>query len=796
MTGTFDAAFSTRTTRDAHIALCVLVGAGALVFGGVHPHTRVVLGIFATAALARTWARRTRQSHHLSFGLMGSALVMCALWTFFQWVPLPMSVVEVIAPESAQATRAAAAAGQFSAPEWLPLSLAPTRTALGAVTLATYSAVFFLAVDVTRHGWGRLIVLAIEAVALMVLVTAIAHSMFGARSIYGVASMSLEAPFVSSFVNPKHAGALMTIGAIVALGRWLQAEARYHLGIAATLCAGVAATGSRSNLGVVVVSGLFLVWFAQRRKPAHRRRWLEMVVTFAALTILILAVFPGVWSDALSSAGRWRSDIAMHWDVASHVAAHQWWVGIGMGAFHTVAAGYLSSFEGGLLDHAHNLPLQAVADWGVPVALGVALCVGAGLLRACRVLASNLVWVAAGTALVALIIQNLVDFSLYIPGVGLSAVALAGVISGAAQLEESAPPSRGVWRPRRLSSVGVAVLLLATVTMSFHLLGHGRSVYRAQVEHAFKINMPRVVDVATMTGQHPNDYYIFRLAARLALSDGQPGRALGFLHRASELAPHHSGVRFDLARTAVAMNALVTAVDHLAIGARGGPRARARAAEVVARWPMESVAMAQFLVSSSDNAWAVIRHLQLQGLVHKAHTVGMRALRFHRANPRIWLEVLGLCVLLKDLKTLRQLAEEALSRPPDANKRWRFIGHWSRMFKDLLAGQTDTLRERLVTVARTADPRDASRLAIVEAALDVHEERWGAARHALARIHRSSLSPSLLVTYHRLLATLAEQDNDDSTALAHLHKALRHIPGDLATLRSIERLKVRALEPP
>ncbi len=781
----------------------LLIGFGALALGGVHPISCSLLAVGAIAGLAWAWLRYAWEARRVPIGRMGLALLMALGWTFFQWVPLPRELVNVLSPHTIEAATLAALAADTSVPDWLSMSLSPTRTALSWLSLVACTAVFLMSADLARRGRGRALALAVEAVALSVLAVALAHALLGATAVYGLEDAVVESPFVSSFINPKHAGALLLMGSIVALGRWLEASARFHLVIAALLAAGVLATGSRSNLGALVLAWAGLLMIAWYRKRAEGRAWVLLLVTVAALSVLVLAVFPGVWSDVATSSGAWRADIERHWTIGAMVAWDHPWVGTGMGAFHSVAASAVTDFDNGLLDHAHNLPLQMVADWGLPASIAITVVFLGGFLKCVRQVWSNLGLVALGIAVVALALQNVVDFSLYVPGVGLSAAVVAGILSGTSDaMRGRAPAAASVtarsWPSASLASVEVGALVLATALMSHHVIAYGRDAYHARAEVALAEGNPRSVDLATLIAHHPHDYYAFRLAGRVALADRQHSRARGFLVRASELAPRHGGTSLDLARVAIAQNAEVTAVDYLVSAAQAGGKSRSRVLTLVAAWSPESGATAQFLASSASNALSVVNILLTLGKQRDALRVALRAASFHREEPTALLRAVEVAATVRDIGTVEGLAKRALQ---DAASRvrhprpWLVAGHWAKSVAFELSGDAVNAGESLAKATDHSVAADAPRLLLVSAGVAILRAEWSVARRTLQGLEqRLGSSPGLNARFHQLGSLVAEADGRLQKAIAHHHRALTYLPGDATSNQALRRLTRLARE--
>lgn len=788
--------------RDATWWVLGLLLIAALALGGVHPWTRSLLALGALAALAWAWLRYAWLGLRMPLEPMGGALLLASSWTFLQWVPMPAGIVKALAPDTMLAAVEAANAVGGAIPEWLPLSLSPTNSALGLLTLTGYAAVFVVAADLARRRRARTLILAVEAVALVTLAAALAHVAMGATHVYGMDAYAVASPFVSSFLNPKHAGALMMLASIVALGRWLKAEARFHLGIASLLAAGVAATGSRANLGVMIAAWAFLLLLAWRRRAFRARPWLPLVITVAGFAVLVLAVFPGVWSDAATGTGVWRAEIVGHWQVGAAVASEHPWLGTGMGAFGTVASTQMGSFEAGLLDHAHSWPLQMVADWGLPAALAITLLFAWGLFTRVRAVWTNLSLLGLAVALVALVVQNLVDFSAYIPGVGFAAAVVAGTLAGApTAASETAHAGLGAgatgrWPRMSLASVEVGALLLVTVLAATHVLHHGRDAYGAAAETALATNAPDTFDTTSMVQHHPNDYYAFWLSGRMALAAGAAPRAQRLLARSVSLAPNHGGVHLDMARVAVTQKASVTAVDHLIAAAATGHKPRRTAARLVAKWPVASGAVAQFLASGPKNALAVVRHQTLSGQPERAEATIQRALSFHRGSLPVWVVALDLSVASRDKARLGRLADRLAgeaARAEGHRRPWLVTVDWTLAQRALLAGDTIAAKAAVTRAEANAVASDKGRLELARAEIAAVEQNWA--------LMQSMDLPAVGGTPHQrvrrlqLLSLGAEQRKEIQPAIAYLQRALVILPKDPRTTSVLKRLRSKSYAP-
>lgn len=145
---------------------------------------------------------------------------------------------------------------------------------------------------------------------------------------------------------------------------------------ASLLAAGNAASSSRTGaLQLLFLCALYCVW-GVCRQPLPRRALLVVALTYCATTFL----FPWLAGFDLSlhgMAARLRdgdsvcSSRLTLWSNVLNLIAQKPWFGWGWGELDY--AHYITLYDGprfcGILDNAHNLPLQLAVELGVPVAL-------------------------------------------------------------------------------------------------------------------------------------------------------------------------------------------------------------------------------------------------------------------------------------------------------------------------------------------------------------------------------------------------------------------------------------------
>jgi O-antigen ligase/tetratricopeptide (TPR) repeat protein len=279
--------------------------------------------------------------------------------------------------------------------------------------------------------------------------------------------------FFATFVNPNHAGTLLAAGAALAgsmLGR--RRPTPRALGAAGVLLclAGVAATGSR---GAILSAAVGLVLVLALAAPPR----VAMGAAGLGLTGLVAAGVAGGrdllarLSALIDGPGRhadlWSGRLEFWADAVDLIAAAPA-LGVGPGGYDLASRFAKTSPRFIVPRHAHQEPLQALVEWGVPggllwvlvavlpIGLGVAAALRHDRGRRRTLLAG---WVGAGGAL---LIACLFDFPLRIGALSVLAALTWGALLGVARAPESRPVRRlglGVF------TVGVAGLACALMPL-------------------------------------------------------------------------------------------------------------------------------------------------------------------------------------------------------------------------------------------------------------------------------------------------------------------------------------------
>ena len=535
---------------------CMLLGCltAALAFGGIHSETIYVVAVLSVLGLGGTVWRSTP----LCIDLFGGLLLGLALATILQCIPLPIGWLDWLAPATASTYRSYAVALGQAAPTHAPISLDVESTRLTTVWFLAIAATYLTVRQISvRKDQRVLLVLCIPIIGVIVVLIGLVHAVLMERALFGLylptagtAPERTGALYSSTFVNANHLAAFLNLGMGVALGYGGDDQHPSHkrvlwVGTALFLAAGVALTGSKA--GIITGGGIILALLFVGRAPAVRTG-----AVLTALVVTVLAVFSplGTELSSLAGFGDLISESQRQTQRVGVEVLAQWpWTGVGRGAFgvaQTQVNGGISSFT---VTHAHNMPIQLLADFGFFLG-GLALFVGLLTLvpRFIRGFRDSL---GAGitAALSAVFVHNLVDFSLDILGIAMTAALLVGTLPA---------PRRGIKLPWYAVT---AVCLTTAALLTFQGFRSGPEA--GPRRDAWIVNAP------TEAIQHyPADAYAF-------LAAGVAKRSIPLLEHAQALHPTEAEVM--LAQAALTPGTDALPLIQTALSQPGSWRMRRRA---------------------------------------------------------------------------------------------------------------------------------------------------------------------------------------------------------------------------
>jgi hypothetical protein len=213
------------------------------------------------------------------------------------------------------------------------------------------------------------------------------------------------------------------------------------------------------------------------------------------------------------------------------------WAGVGRGSFEQ-AYSQVSSHGGEVrYQWVENGYLQALVDWGAPVALLLAVMAGWSLVLAMRRLDPDPLASGALGAIVALAVHDAADFSVEVPGIALPALALLATLYA----RRSSEPEGG----RRMLSVRwpllvapLAFAVIAVFAAGQRLAGDEGRSFAARAARDDATPEAVLAEGSALVRRHPADWIApLAIGQRLARA-GDPA-AMRWLNLAVTLNPSH-----------------------------------------------------------------------------------------------------------------------------------------------------------------------------------------------------------------------------------------------------------------
>jgi hypothetical protein len=485
-------------------------------YGGVFPWAAVLIAAMCLAALVVGLLARDRVRPDVTDWLLG-VMVIAWAWTCLQALALPTSLARSLRLQSLQnALRLEPVIGHV-----IPatVSVDPGATELQAVIGVAIVSAFVSARLLERRHPGTVARAAVVSVALIGL-SGLVHEILGADAVYGsYVPRFTNSRLLSPIMNNNHMSGFLMMGALVAIGLAVDGRDRrtraLWLCVAAFCALLVPWVLSRGAIGALVFGIGFWIWALRRRDVARGRRGSASALAVAA--IIGAAIFFALEPLLRRFEQQDFSKLRMALEGLRLLDGPAWWLGVGRGAFSSAFA----AMEGSRLriTHPENILVQWSTEWGMPVAALLVLVVLAALGRRFRSLqtASSL---GLFVGLVALTLQNLVDFSLEIPAIAVVASASLGALmapklNGASS---DARPAKGILLVLGAALLSVFVFLAPRVVGSDTQSQADRLTRAMQAgdDGAFQQTLTKALE------QHPTEPIFPLLAGAHAMRRGDP----------------------------------------------------------------------------------------------------------------------------------------------------------------------------------------------------------------------------------------------------------------------------------
>lgn len=472
--------------------------------------------------------------------LLGMLFAWPALGAALQLLPLPVAWVAAISPQAASVRGAGPLTLDVPGTCWeLTRSLALLALALAALRLGA---------ERRRSRWllrglilGGLLQSAVAAIHLL---------QNNTTSILGLYALPRGwEGGLGTFVNRNHAASLLLLTSGIAAGMLLEhRDRRWRVLVGAALCAQIitlAQSLSRGALAAGAAVGTVLIAAGLRQRLGRAAALLVGLGTSALLLLLAVALLPDL-SQRLQpvldgSLARYQK--VQVWRDVLPLIADFWIAGTGRGAFQSVFTAYRTGDQDVTVLYAASLPLQQAAELGLPLTV-LLWSLGAVLIRDLWQRRHRLGWSERGTAagLMAVLLHNLVDFGLELPGVSVpTVVALAIVVARAYRREPfRTEPARRMPRLWVVAASGAAIATggaaLLALSVSHQLVALDKVRIRQALRRGDPAQAERLYDEAVR--RHPADAQVALLGASAALLLGRPPEVvLRRSNRALELHP-------------------------------------------------------------------------------------------------------------------------------------------------------------------------------------------------------------------------------------------------------------------
>lgn len=496
---------------------------GVLALGGVTVEGTFVVALAVLLATAWAAARGDLRTTPLA-----AVLVALAGFSALQALPLPASVLGVLAPASSQLWSEVSALAPGAGASGR-ISLDPGSSRLEAVRLASHAAFALVCHGAARRVGSSGMCAAVAALGSMLALTTLGHQLSGAERVFGWYRPQY-AGFVAPLMNPNALTGALSLGYFCAAGILLDRRsgeiARSAALGACVLCLATALwLGSRAGVGLLALGCLGLLVHAarQRRKDPDR-------ASSRGLIALAVATALGVSFAAFSLARLEREllddsleKLTVIGPALAAARAH-WLLGAGRGAFSAAVSPYVAT-DSGVFDHAEIFVFGWAVEWGLPVLVALLVGLGFGLWPA-RLARAPTTRVAGYLGVVVVWLHNLADLSLDVPLVAMATIAATAAFLGP-DVTRRAPPKR--------SSIVIVIASVLIASLWLSPIELARTARHRLAQDLARGPLPKA-EIEAAVAAHPADGYVLGLRAAVALAERDPN-TMRWIDLALERAP-------------------------------------------------------------------------------------------------------------------------------------------------------------------------------------------------------------------------------------------------------------------
>ncbi len=375
------------------------------------------------------------------------------------------------------------------------------------------------------------------------------------------------------FITPAALGCALVV-MIPPVAAWSMGRKGWQrtAGLAA---AGLGAAGLVATFSVTAMTALCgsLALFSLRKRRVLR------VAAVAGAVLAAGIIFAGILRpDAVFNPTRtdspWRLRVG-NVRIALEIARDHPLLGAGPGGYGEAFPLYRSAGDNES-HHAHDLPAELAAEWGIPMGAALSLAFFAAFLWPVLRVGGDSGTAASGCTigLAAFALHNVADFTAFVPSLLVVASLLRGCVAEAETRERSPWPARAL-----AIAVALGIAALATTSgLARDALFEARSA-AISGDHATGLRL--AARAAALAPWDP-DAPAVSAAARMAAGSTEPDIALADADRAVSLAPARASLRWLRARARSAAGDSAGAFGDLDTAARLYPAHDSYATEAAA----------------------------------------------------------------------------------------------------------------------------------------------------------------------------------------------------------------------
>lgn len=506
-------------------------------FGGAPAWSLWVLTVLSSAALL-AWTGGAARNHR-RWGwhpvLLMPALV--ALIALIQLLPLPPAFLSALSAPGAELRDFSLV--PLGLTRWRPISMDAPSTLRAVARAMSLGMLLFVARELGRvAGARRRLFAVLAASATLIAVCGFLHLLAGADALFGTVHFGGYVPFFTPFGNTNHLSAWLLVGGTIALGLALDSASRDQaLGwaVCAFTC-GVAIFLSYSRGGA---ASFLLTWVLVgaallAARAGSVRGVLPWVLIGGTIIAAGLVAFDQLVerADSLTSIEKFKVTKIALWPMLADGVLHYPWLGMGVGAFELGFTRFHDHDLTVTFTHPENLPLQLVADLGIPGAVAMTVIAAWVAVLLWRRVRNSTLERTAYLALVGLLVHDVFDFALELNAVPTAGAIVLGLL---ASMDED--QARSSVRVRGLFLVG------ALASIAFSLVAWGLPTHleaERRLGDAMRERRPPAEVRALglqFIDRHPADWVLYANLASDASGRADPRDALAWVNRVLFLRP-------------------------------------------------------------------------------------------------------------------------------------------------------------------------------------------------------------------------------------------------------------------